>query len=1010
MEQAAILYGDYDGKGNSLVIRTNELNNLLYTVDGYLIGFTINGVDYFHFEKNDFKSEEVDIDAGYFSMIDWLNYWAKNKELADINKFDNANFNKVQEGDLVIVKKQKISPNTAKYNLNEIYKYDWNFKDKYLISFIRNKIFIPSNINATIEDYTPETTATTFFNTNKGLINQITNSQNKEYLAQNLIYSSYCIHHICNSIFTLFTDSSHQNLINEQKTYWSNPFSNTSGLSELELLNLTKDFYTEVLNFYVTGFRNKVKIQEAIGDKKFYNLTLFMSVKSLTTLTSSIKLKVLKSAADEMSRFFERESVENLIVRLASSFDNDTVNRIDEFLEGLIDPKNYILIGNANEDKVTLYQYLYDRMSTSWNITKGLIQLSNWVGNTKFKATDTKGAFVQTIYLLWQFSKYNPYDNNGNIKTNILGFKKLDNNNNPKISYNIKGNNDNKLFYYSHESASEQVSYTENDIDYFYYDVIYANAAPLLIPYNVEKSVGLYLNKMDFTFTKNKISVSEIYDAIYETDDGPMRDIRDALYGTYDIFQPVSLLNTNIESSVPILTTTGNTSEINGLTINSFIPIFVLKYYDDSNDRSNTETMIGYTIDGVLTFSGIGNLTKLRHLRWAALGAEEVGLFTKQGLRVALGGLEFSSGVVGYLANFIECNANDEFCKNFKNFVMGFQIATLSLTAADGIATLAMRQSAKGVVKATGKTNEAEIIAEIKARLKAMDGNNSSPETIDRLSNHIYLFSGVPLSLPLIRAIRDKILKAFKGKTWDIHPSYTDAFLEDYIKLCKSELNLDDKTIIDLVVYGNKPGHKNIKFIEPKELEKQTLFYVKEISVRGFGGGFNNLVQYKQYCNAIKNGFKQNLLSFPANDLSDHITSLEFVMKGSSARTLKLGDPKISHSGAIIPLKNAGDLDMGFRLNALDYDNFLEELKKVARDVFDSETDYTNFIRQIDKTDGKLQYDEIFKLLPIGNSNFAKKIQEIGKPFTNFKSENIGFAIIKKGGKYDTQPEITFKY
>lgn len=67
-------------------------------------------------------------------------------------------------------------------------------------------------------------------------------------------------------------------------------------------------------------------------------------------------------------------------------------------------------------------------------------------------------------------------------------------------------------------------------------------------------------------------------------------------------------------------------------------------------------------------------------------------------------------------------------------------------------------------------------------------------------------------------------------------------------------------------------------------------------------------------------------------------------------------------------------------------------------------------INIINKTDGKLQYNEIFNLIPIDNSNFSQKIIAACEQYTNFSPDKIGFAIIKQGGKYDNLPEIIFKY
>lgn len=240
---------------------------------------------------------------------------------------------------------------------------------------------------------------------------------------------------------------------------------------------------------------------------------------------------------------------------------------------------------------------------------------------------------------------------------------------------------------------------------------------------------------------------------------------------------------------------------------------------------------------------------------------------------------------------------------------------------------------------------------------------------------------------------------------------YTDAFLTDYIKLCRDELNLLDEDIIDLVVIANKQGKNGIKFISTDELIRQTNFCIKEIKVRGFTAGFNDLIQYKQFCNVVRNKFKQNLLDLPG-DLSDHIGSLELVVKGSAARTLKQGDPLVSTSGVTIPLKKADDIDMGMKLNATDYDNFVEELINIINqgDIDLPPGMAKQLVTDIKATDGKLQYNEILDRIPLGNSNFTDKIKLAAVTHTNFNIKKINFAIIKRGGKYDKQPEIQFKY
>lgn len=1017
MENAAVLYGNFDGKGNSLVIRTNNLSNLLYRVDGYLIGFTSNNIDFYHFEQSDFKGNETKVSAGYFSLEDWLKYWADQLTLDEIRKFDKSNFNKVEVNDVVNIVKQKISPDTQTYNYNEEYKYTWTYVDKYYVKF-NDDIFIPPNTNPQLKVYPPENYATTFYNTNKGLLNNVS-SKNKNELAKILIYSAYCIHHTNVSVLSLFTETTYQQYIVKQQEYWSNPFGDTTNLSEIELMNLVKSFYQEVLNFYGTGFRCIEKIKSSAGNKKLFYLTLFMSVKSLTTLTSELKIETLKECVGEMSKISERESVENLAVRVASSFDANSLNRINKFLEELVSPNNCI-------ENNTLYQYLYDRMSTSWNVKKGLIELSNWIINTDFKPTDTKGAFVQAIYILWQFSKYNPFTDTGGLKPNMIGFKKLDDSLIPRISYDVIGdNNVAKAFYYSHEAASKQFSNTVGTSYNFYYTLEYPDAAPIVIPYSTQKTVGLYLNRFNFEFDKFKIKASEQYIANYSTRGGTTRS-EEALYGTYDIFQPITLLNTDIDSPVPIVATTGDRTQIGDLTINSFIPIFLLKYYDDAIDKGNVETLIGYVVDGALTFSGVGNLTKLRHLRWAALGTSEAGLFLKQNLRVILGGLEFSSGVVGYFANFIECNTDDEFCKNFKNFVMAFQLATLSLTAADGLATLAMKKSAGRMVKATGKTSQADIVDELKVKLGAMNGNNSSQAIIDDLAEKIYYMDNAAGAAEILRGYAKNIVTKVKDKIIFAESVLPNSFqnlfytFDDILEIAEHVSlksiygsHILENFCTDLVFIASKKG----KFISKAELKKQISFWFDEIYKRKFPSGFTGIPKFKLFGQKAVNYFSDEFVFWNEDILEDVLSlhddfdfenwldfdfskKVNLKVQGSANRKYLPNDPLLHVSSSDLPIGAPGDFEFALEMGAKDFDDFINICKEYGKTAKYN----TSKLAMIQKK-GFFNKDDIAELF---GKSFIDGLRNAVKNETAFDFKKINFGIVKKGGKYDLEPYLDF--
>lgn len=739
--EASILYGSYDSLGNALVVRINNLENPIYTLGGYLIGFSKNNTDYYHFLNADFKVDDNNkASAGYYSLQDWLRYWADELELSEIRKFeDKTSFEYVQKGDTIIVKKQKIDISMVEYNITEVYSYMWNSKE-HLIPFT-NEIYVPKGIIPSSQLYTSESLATNFFNNSKSLISLVTNIENKKKVAQFLIYSAFCLNHISRSILPLFSDASYQPYITEQKNYWINPFINVSNLSDDGIINLIDSFYQEVVNFYAVGFRCKVKIEKAQGNKKLFYLTLFMGVKALTTLTSSLKIQILLSAKEELQVFFEQEAVENLIVRITKSFDTNTIDRIDEFLDGLLSPKNQV---EDNGKTKTLYQYIYDRMSTSLLFTKGVIMLSNWVMSTEFAPTDTKGQFVQTMYLLWQFSKYCPYNEDGSIKPNVLGFNKV-------ATELVTFDNDIQgIFNYTHNCAYTAQIDTENSNSeriFYKYTILNENSAPIIMPYTSEKYVNIFFDNFKFEFQKDKILAKELLTtygkqvtSMIGTSSGPVGT--EVLYGKYKIYQPVTLLNSDVDTAVPVYSTEGQSFDTTGKKINSFIPLFVLLYIAETNERNNSETLIGYALDVPLTIVGVGSLTKLRHLRWAAAGADTIGLISLQGLSLVIDGLTFTSQVLTYINLIVgDCNNQDEFCKTFKIFSDRLNIVCLSLNGGRmaGIGMTSLTRQASRVIEkiALGTTDEAIIRANLRAKLILMNAS-ATAETVDKTVDNIY--------------------------------------------------------------------------------------------------------------------------------------------------------------------------------------------------------------------------------------------------------------------------------
>lgn len=992
---------------NHKIVRTTGLT-VLYTIDGYFNQFKSNGVDYLYCISGDFKDGDVSKDVdGFYSLIDWLQYWENERDYKDIRKFPELE--PVKKDDLITIERYEILE-SDNYSSIKKYKYSWSCEsDGQLLDLIGNDKIDTQGASPQNLSLDFAATALAFFDSNKYIIQQ---SSEKEQMIGAFIRITKLIDNINKYIFPKFLPD-YNDLISAQLSFWE-----SSNVFQDIRLKVIKDFERGLFNFYYYAFINILKIEQASGDDKLYWLLSFINTSGVSVLTPENKIELLKIISKKLSSTFEVEEAEEICVKIVLSFNETNIIGADTFLQALIET----LMDEADGTKVTLYQYLYDRMSSSWNITEGFIFLTNWVFSTDFKPTDTKGAYVLGLYALWQFSKYCPYNEDGSIKPDTLGFKILDS----ALAFFDNENDDPEnqgcLFYYSHNVAYKEESHPTWD-DLYIYKILWPNASPLILPYESDKTFGFFVDNFNFQISGKKIYAYEkkIIDRVEYIADAPYamttayRDVIDnILYGTYDMYQPVSLLNTNLETKKAFSTVKGENVTISGQNVNSFVPLFVLEYIDYAGNRSNVESMIGFVVDVATTFTGIGNLAKLRHLRWAGLGALATGLFKMNNLRVVVAGIEFSSGVMGFLANFVECEQNDDFCNNMKTFISILQLSTLSVSTGDTIASLALKRSALRVTDSAGGGIDAETMRlNVKNRLRQMYPNESD-DLLNETSNSIVLCSTLVLTPSQITFIIRRIKAIFLNRrNWNLHPSYTDTVLTNFIKLCKEELSLTDEVIEDLVYFANRVRKKAngeldySKFRSPEQLELQAKYYVKEIKRRGFSAGFTNLSQYENFCNQVRNQFLQNLDDLPG-DLSDHISSVEFVVKGSAARTWKLGDPE-PPSGVIKPTIEADDIDMGFRLDPTDYDNFVEELKRVVDDVLD-EKDSKILINNINKTNGKLQYDEIFNSIPLDNSNFSKEIIDACKQYTNFSPDKIRFAIIKQGGKYDNLPEVIFKY
>lgn len=1051
---------------DGIVVRLEGIKNPIPDSDGYLVGFHSDSGSYFHYTD----------EGNYANYKEYVEYRNQTRDLKKVEIFNSWKI--AQNGDFIKIRKREILYVSSDYNNHaNDNKYKWLECEKTYSGESYSPNGIPTagfQIKSELVNeayFGANSTALAYFKLNI-VMASVTNSEpstNKK-LIETIANITQLIKNIGDSVFKAFIEIDINNPLikdvfinikNQQDIFWRNVFVNVAGNHTLkELLEIYTKNYIILDQYYdqYCNFRNFIlnhsdpNNSKAEDIEKLIHIAIPFSPVVLQLIPVDLKIRILKYLCSKKyinnfrnvfsnennnspfhfaglfsnGKMFSGEVLEQFIVNLVYSV---KATEVDEFLDKML---STLQDGLIFTEKKTLYEVIYENLRQSYNISVGLLEFSNIIFKTDFKPTETKSAFTHAMYGLWLNSKYNPYTLDGSYKQNIFYIKSL----NPTSG---KPANSDKFFVedhttavppsvvyqYSYETAYQLKKNNSTNPPSFEYPIDYPDAAPITMPYASDKSIGIYFDNFSFNFKEGKIQAYQKdlptlpADIINKYENA----YKDALFGTYHIYQPVTLINNNVETKVPIPTLYGTPTQIgNGsLTINSLIPVFVLKMIDDLGDRSDVETVIGYMLDGVLTFSGIGNATKLRHLRWAAMGAETTGLLTKAGLRVVLGGIEFTSGALGFFANFVECSTNDEFCINMKNYIMLLQLATLSVTAADNITTFALKNSADKIVYSAGGATETEIIQNVKNKLKSLHPNTAD-DVLTEVSGNIYRTTQMAMlpTFSVVAAVR----KLIEIRKFVLQPEYTDAILTTFINFCRTELRIKDDILIeDFLVTANR-GKKPIEYTD---LRTQVNYYINEVVKRGFPAGFLNKANYRAFCQESKSFFIESL-----NKLNDEFIAFEdkfeFYVKGSAVRAPKtINDPNINN--VELPIWRADDIDIDIMLDANDYNDFCRLMNKYIKDLkkrrIINSDDYDVLAEHL-KGGDFLTY-QFFELLPIGNSNFTKGFRNSCQQYTEFipvnGKEKINFAIVKKNkviknerqiidgkiiGKYDMKPKLPY--
>lgn len=1006
---------------NGTVILTDNLivQSKLYDLDGFLVSFTVSPSNKTFIYVNKVTFDEANdagisngLLGGYYEKKGFLQFSVKKIVAKDLEQFEPSRYVKLATSQDT-VRAQILNIETPYNSLGlKIYKFqkvdpvvDQDFK----IIIPPNTPFEPAPLSIVSD------VANQFFTVQHTVVNNF-DDDSKPTIAELILMITGAIDMIKTQVFdVLFSDQSFNDYIQSQFSEWVNPnLFSTAGEGQIA------SFYTGLIDFYDVAFKNQLLISGAAVPDKLYWLCLGLSANSMSSIPSDKKIAILKDIAqNRLSSIWEKRPAEELAIRLVLSFNSKNIAEIDPFLEGLINT-----IPDVNK-KNTLLQNLYDRMSTSTNFKAGILTLENWVFKTSYKPTATKAQFIQALYAIWQFSKFCPYNSDGSIKPDTIGFVST----NPDVTFNTDLSN--KLFTYTHYVA--YTSTPPGEGPYSDYPIIYDKAAPITIPYKSVNIANIFFNDFDFAFAGSKIIASQILPIL---DKASLNDNAftnwPTTYGTYDIYQPITLSTYNIDTTQSLSTVKGDDIEVNGENINAFIPIFVLKFIDDDAQRTSAETLLGYMVDVASLFVGIGDLLELRHLRWAATGVETVGLGSVEGFQIVLNGVQFTSTMLSFIGNFKPCSADDNFCNAIFQWARLTQLAFLSLNTIQSLSAGAVALQAKLINSLSAGTDEASMIANIKAKLSQLnpEEDTSLLEDIARaIVRTSVAYSGIPVNtiVAIIKVVAKQLNKIFINTS-----IFTDEAIADFIRFCRSDVGISDDVVIeDLVLIANR-ADKPIANIE--ELKAQARYYQKEILVRGYPAGIASKQNFRLFCTAFKEKFIELLIDLDP-EFADLEDSFYFYVKGSAIRAAKEGDP----DGAIPKPGNlVDDIDIDILMSESGYKTFCNIMSRYVEENHLSLTNddfYTKVQNALNPNRDMVMYGSVFQYLKTDDGDFASELREAAQynggntttPLTNFSLDKINFAIVKKNtilsngyrklnsaksvvGIYDLKPKLPFLY
>lgn len=243
----------------------------------------------------------------------------------------------------------------------------------------------------------------------------------------------------------------------------------------------------------------------------------------------------------------------------------------------------------------------------------------------------------------------------------------------------------------------------------------YSNA-PIVdeIPYQVDKSFGFFGSNFKIALSDDYLSV-EVYGREVSSTSGRSNIYSDVRVSNHIIYDPISLVKYEEMNEIGMGIQAPTTK----------VPMFILAAIAQNQKTHNIDKAGNLAIDAGLTFSGIGNVTKLRYLKQLGKLNLKTSYELADGLTTSLGAINFMLEYSG------ECDKSDNpeaYCTRLKEYL---SLVESSLSVGAGNAYLIKRKGDELLQELKKKKNQTpndenldNVIKELEKTLDAVNSEN----------------------------------------------------------------------------------------------------------------------------------------------------------------------------------------------------------------------------------------------------------------------------------------------